>query len=161
MKSPVDIYRVCTESWILENVLKFAKQFSRPGKSLENRDKVWMFSLFSFSRLQQVLNKWIFSVVKSHSILPIAKTFNHRMRSLIILLCPHCTVVTVSLQCMIMKKSLGSTFTFTVCFLACHKKWNFEFVWPFLRMKELNKYCKSSIKPPLSNKPPFSEEESS
>ena len=25
----------------LEKVLKFAKQFFRPGKSLENRDKVW------------------------------------------------------------------------------------------------------------------------
>ena len=31
---------VCTESWILEKVLRFALQFSRPGKSLENRDKV-------------------------------------------------------------------------------------------------------------------------
>ena len=29
-----------TESWILEKVLKFAQQFSRPGKSLENWDKV-------------------------------------------------------------------------------------------------------------------------
>ena len=35
------ICRVHTESWILEKVLKFAQQFSRPGKSLENRDKVW------------------------------------------------------------------------------------------------------------------------
>ena len=29
------------QSWILEKVFKFAKQFSRPGQSLENGDKVW------------------------------------------------------------------------------------------------------------------------
>ena len=28
------------QSWILEKVLKYAQQFSRPGKSLENRGKV-------------------------------------------------------------------------------------------------------------------------
>ena len=33
------IFRVCTESCILEKVLKFAQQFSRPGKSLGNGDK--------------------------------------------------------------------------------------------------------------------------
>ena len=33
------IFRVPTESWILEKVLKFAQQFSRPGKSLVNGDK--------------------------------------------------------------------------------------------------------------------------
>ena len=33
--------KVHTETWILEKVLKFAQQFSRCGKSLENRDKVW------------------------------------------------------------------------------------------------------------------------
>ena len=32
------VNRVCTESWILEIVLKFAQQFSRRGKRLENRD---------------------------------------------------------------------------------------------------------------------------
>ena len=47
-----------------------------------------------------------FSVVKSYSISPVLKTFNHRMRTFIILVCPRCTVVTVRLQC-IMKK-LGS-----------------------------------------------------
>ena len=41
MRSPVVIIRVRTEAWILEKVLKFAQQFSRPGKSLENEDKVW------------------------------------------------------------------------------------------------------------------------
>ena len=33
--------RVRTESWIPEKVLKFAQQFSRSGKRLENRDIVW------------------------------------------------------------------------------------------------------------------------
>ena len=32
--------RVHTQSWIIEKVLKFVQQFSRPGKSLENRDEV-------------------------------------------------------------------------------------------------------------------------
>ena len=36
----VNVHRVRTESWILEKVLKFAQQFFRPGKSLENRAKV-------------------------------------------------------------------------------------------------------------------------
>ena len=52
-----------TESWILEKVLKFAQQFSRPEKSLGNRDKVWkkmVKSLEVFWKLQQVLYKWIF-----------------------------------------------------------------------------------------------------
>ena len=33
------IFGVRTMSWILEKVLKFAQQFSRPGKSLVNGDK--------------------------------------------------------------------------------------------------------------------------
>ena len=33
------IFGVRTESWILEKVLKFARQFSSPGKSLVNGDK--------------------------------------------------------------------------------------------------------------------------
>ena len=33
------IFRVRTESCILEKVLKFAQQFSRPGKSVVNGDK--------------------------------------------------------------------------------------------------------------------------
>ena len=50
-------FRVRTESWILEKVLKFAQQLSRPGKSLEKMIK--SLELF-FSKLQQVLYKWIF-----------------------------------------------------------------------------------------------------
>ena len=48
------------QSWILEKGLKFAKQFSRPGQSLENGDKVWKNGKksFFFSKLQQVLYKW-------------------------------------------------------------------------------------------------------
>ena len=53
------------QSWILEKVLKFAKQFSRPGKCLENRDKVWNNGKQSE---QQKLKKWICSpLVKSGS----------------------------------------------------------------------------------------------
>ena len=41
MQQVTGICRVCTESWILEEVLNFAQQFSRPEKSLENGDKEW------------------------------------------------------------------------------------------------------------------------
>ena len=37
----LSIDRVRTESWIFEKVMKFAQQFSRLGKSLENGEKVW------------------------------------------------------------------------------------------------------------------------
>ena len=50
-----------------------------------------------------------FPVVKSRSISPVFKTFNPRMRNFIILLCPHCTMVTICLQC-IMKKILVPAF---------------------------------------------------
>jgi len=48
-----------TVEFILEKALKFSQQFSRPGKSLENRDKVLkvLKSLEFFSKLQQVLYK--------------------------------------------------------------------------------------------------------
>ena len=49
-----------------------------------------------------------FPVVKSIS--PVAKTFTHRMRSFIIFLCLHCTMVTVRLQCM-MKIALFPRFS--------------------------------------------------
>ena len=64
------------QSWILEKVLKFAQQFFRPGKSLENRDKVWKNSKKSefFPRGQIPFN------------LAHAKTFNHRMRISFIIL---------------------------------------------------------------------------
>ena len=34
------IFRVGIDSWIIEKVLKFAEQFSSPGKSLEKWNKV-------------------------------------------------------------------------------------------------------------------------
>ena len=43
----------------LKKVLKFVQQFSRPGKSLENRDEVYE-NLVFFSKLRQILYKWIF-----------------------------------------------------------------------------------------------------
>ena len=61
-------------------------------------------------------------MVKSYSISPVLKTFNHRMKSFIILLCPHCTVVTVRLQCVMKKawflrfsRSLLITYLFSLC----------------------------------------------
>ena len=64
-----------TESWIIGKVLKIAQQFSRSGKRLENRDKIWKNGKKSwvfFSKLQQVFYKcFIFSfvvLVKSYSI---------------------------------------------------------------------------------------------
>ena len=45
----------------LKKVLKFATQFSRPGKVEVNSGKmVKSLEFFSFSKLEQVLNKWIF-----------------------------------------------------------------------------------------------------
>ena len=60
---------VRTESWILEKVFKFAQQFSRPGKSLENEIK----SGKNESELQQVLYNVIFFFVlfKSRSVSPV------------------------------------------------------------------------------------------
>ena len=53
--------RVPTESRILEKILKFAQQFSRPRQSLENRDKVWKkwqkaFEFFFFQSYSKCLS---------------------------------------------------------------------------------------------------------
>ena len=53
------ISRVLTESWILEKVLKFAQQFSKPGKSLENGNKVWKNGKKSWVFFFQSNNKFI------------------------------------------------------------------------------------------------------
>ena len=70
-----DLNKVCTESWILEKVLEFAQQFSRLGKSLEKRVKVWkkmVKSLEVFWKLEQDFTSEIFFLlVKSYSILPV------------------------------------------------------------------------------------------
>ena len=60
------------QSWILEKVLKFAKQFSRPGQSLENGDKVWkngkkVFFFQSYNKC--FISEIFFVLVKSYSIL--------------------------------------------------------------------------------------------
>ena len=89
----VPVQRVHTEPWILGKALKFAKQYSRPGKSLVKIVK--SLDYFFISKQQQVRKSEFFPLVKSHSVLPIAKTFNHKMRSFRTLLFPHCTVVTV------------------------------------------------------------------
>ena len=52
----LDMFR--TVFSILEKVLKFATQFSRPGKVEVNSGKmVKSLEFFSFSKLEQVLNK--------------------------------------------------------------------------------------------------------
>ena len=74
---------VHTESWILEKVLKFVQQFSRPGKSLENEMKSTKIEFF-FSKLQQMLYKWIFfTFVKSYSISSIC--LQHTMKKALFL----------------------------------------------------------------------------
>ena len=86
-----------------KNFLKFAQQLSRPGKSLENRDIVWKNSAksgVSFNFCFQSYNKCLTSEFFPRGQI----SFNNRMRSFIILLCPHCIVVTVRLQ-YIMKKA--------------------------------------------------------
>ena len=64
--------RVHTESWILEKVLKFALQFSRSGKSLENGDIVWKkwLKVLSFFFKATTSNNF-FALVKSYSISPV------------------------------------------------------------------------------------------
>ena len=44
------IGRVRTESWIFEKVMKFAQQFSRPGKSMENGWRSWVFFFQSYNK---------------------------------------------------------------------------------------------------------------
>ena len=106
--SSCSTFRVCTESWILEKVLKFAKQVEievRSGKMV----KVWS---FSFSKLQQVLTREYFS----HSQIPFNLVcskgiyYNHRMTSFRTLSCLHCTVITVRLQCIHEKKLCSCIF---------------------------------------------------
>ena len=58
-------YSVRTESWILEKVLKFVQQFSRPGKSLEK----WQEVLSVFKSYNKCFTSdFFFVLVKSYSI---------------------------------------------------------------------------------------------
>ena len=72
MRCPLVIIRVRTEAWILEKVLKFARQFSRPGKSLENEDKVW-----ENDKKSWVFFSKLFILVKSYSIWPFTHVAHH------------------------------------------------------------------------------------
>ena len=105
------MYRVRTDSWILEKVLKITKQFLSPWKSLEKWWKVWSFHL-QINCLKCLASELFFL----RSILPIAKTFSHRMimRSLRTLLCPHYSMVTASLQCIMWKASLLISYLMTL-----------------------------------------------
>ena len=113
--------------------------FLRTRKSVENRKKAGAFFCFCFvfSKVRWVLVRWIFfAVVKSYSISPLAMTFNHRMRSFIILLRLHCTLVTVRLQCT-MKKAWFLRFFkfFIVTYLV---PWSLE-KWTIIFGKSLEK----------------------
>ena len=54
--------------------MKFAQQFSRPGKSLENGDKVWEHGkkswFFFSSKLQKELYKWSFFILVNRTFAP-------------------------------------------------------------------------------------------
>ena len=71
----------------------------------EKMVKVWS---LSFSKLQQVLTREYFSYSQIPFNLVCSKGiyYNHRMTSFRTLSCPHCTVVTVRLQCIHEKKAL-------------------------------------------------------
>ena len=56
------------EPLVLEKVLKFAQQFSRSGKSLENGDEVWKNGKKTSFFLRQHVNEIFFVLVKSYSI---------------------------------------------------------------------------------------------
>ena len=90
------------KSWNLQSKWKIEV---RSGKMV----KVWS---FSFSKLQQVLTREYFS----HSQIPFNLVcskdiyYNHRMTSFITFSCPHCTVVTVRLQCIHEKKLCSCVF---------------------------------------------------
>ena len=76
------------ESWILEKVLLL---------EIKSRKKIQSPKFF-YSYKKCVISEFFFPVVKPIS--PVAKTFNHRMRSFMIFLCLHYTMVTARLQCM-------------------------------------------------------------
>ena len=59
---------------ILGKVLKFAKQFSTPRKSLENRNKVWKNG--KKSEIFFKASASVFPVVKFLSVFPVVKTFH-------------------------------------------------------------------------------------
>ena len=52
----------------LKKVLKFVQQFSRPGKSLENRDEVYENWVFIQSYNKSFISEFFFTFVKSYSI---------------------------------------------------------------------------------------------
>ena len=81
MKScPTTHHRVCLESLIRKKkVLKFANQFSKPAKSLEQFVKSMVFGVL---KLQQVPSDF-FIVVKSYFVSSVAKTFKCILRSFI------------------------------------------------------------------------------
>ena len=116
--------------------LKFTQQFSRREKSLENWGKVWKIIYKSgvsfFSKLQQVLHKWIFS--RWSNLIQSRPHWRHVITEWEVLKCPHCTVVTVRLQCVMKKawflrfsRSLLITYLFSLClekkYIVLEKVW--------------------------------------
>ena len=75
---------------------------------------------FFFSKLQQVLHKWIFS--RWSNLIQSRPHWRHVITEWEVLKCPHCTVVTVRLQCVMKKawflrfsRSLLITYLFSLC----------------------------------------------
>ena len=97
MKScPTIHHRICLESWIHKKVLKFANQFSKPAKSLEQFVKSMVFEVL---KLQQVPIDF-FVVVKSYLVSSTAKTFKCIFEKFHIFLmsklrCGYCTFASV------------------------------------------------------------------
>ena len=91
--------------WKIWNLQSKWKIEVRSGKMV----KVWS---FSFSKLQQVLTREYFSYSQIPFNLICSKGiyYNHRMTSFRTLSCPHCTVVTVCLQCIHEKKLCSCVF---------------------------------------------------
>ena len=97
------IYTGFVQSWILEKDLNFP-----------DVEKVWkMIKSLFFQSYKCLISDFVFPVVKSHSISPVANTFHHKMRSFITIL------VTVRLQC-IMKKAWFLCFSRSLLITYCN-----------------------------------------
>ena len=100
------------KSWNLQSKWKIWNLQSKWKIEVRSEKMVKVWSL-SFSKLQQVLTREYFSYSQIPFNLICSKGiyYNHRMTSFRTLSCPHCTVVTVCLQCIHEKKPLFLCFS--------------------------------------------------